>query len=133
MRVLLVALAIAGCSKKAADNGPPCPVVVDHMVVVIKEGIKGHESVNLGDRQQMITQCENRKMSAAERRCMATAKDLAQLASCRPAKSPPPGPPPNTPPPPPSPPAAAAPPPSAPTPTAPAPTGEPAQPAGSAG
>jgi hypothetical protein len=93
MRALFVVLAVisaSACSKKAEDKGPACPEVVDHMVVVMREGLKGHESVNLGDRTQMIEQCEKRKMSAAERRCMATAKDLAALASCRPKKAPPP-------------------------------------------
>lgn len=90
MRVLLLVLVlpfVAGCSKKA-DNGPACPEVVDHMVIVMKEGLKGHESVNLGDRQQMITQCEQRKMSPSVRRCLATAKDLVALSSCRPATAP---------------------------------------------
>jgi hypothetical protein len=93
MRALFVVLAVisaTACSKKAEDKGPACPEVVDHMVVVMRAGLKGHESVNLGDRTQMIEQCEKRKMSAAERRCMATAKDLAALASCRPNKTPPP-------------------------------------------
>jgi hypothetical protein len=96
MRVPLATLALVltlGCSKKA-DNGPACPEVVDHMVEVMKAGLKGHESVNLGDRGQMITQCEQRKMSPDVRRCMATAKDIKALASCRPATAtpPPPGP-----------------------------------------
>jgi hypothetical protein len=92
MRVLLLALLVAsGCSKKKAeDNGPACPEVVDHMVKVMREGLKGHESVNLGDRDQMIDQCEKRNMTAQERRCMLTAKDLGALASCRPNKQPPP-------------------------------------------
>ena len=93
MRALLVVLAVisaSACSKKAEDKGPQCPEVVDHMVIVMREGLKGHESVNLGDRTQMIDQCVKRNMSAAERRCMATAKDLAALASCRPKKTAPP-------------------------------------------
>jgi len=93
MRALLFLLVLpfaSGCSKKKVDNGPACPEVVDHMVEVMKAGLKGHDSVNLGDRNQMIKQCEDRKMSAEMRRCMATAKDLAQLASCRPV-TPPPG------------------------------------------
>jgi hypothetical protein len=92
MRVLPALLALVltvGCSKKS-DNGPACPEVVDHMVVVMKAGLKGHESVNLGDRTQMITQCEQRKMSPSMRRCMLDAKDLPALASCRPATGAPP-------------------------------------------
>jgi hypothetical protein len=119
MRVQLASLALVltlGCSKKS-DNGPACPEVVDHMVVVMKEGLKGHESVNLGDRGQMITQCEQRKMSPSVRRCLATAKNLEALASCRPAPS---GPPPSAAPP-------------QPLPTRPLPTGSAAPAAGSAG
>jgi hypothetical protein len=85
----LVLPLVAGCSKKA-DNGPACPEVVDHMVIVMKAGLKGHESVNLGDRQQMITQCEQRKMSPSVRRCLATAKDIVAMSSCRPATGTPP-------------------------------------------
>jgi hypothetical protein len=92
MRALLFVLVlplVAGCSKKA-DNGPACPAVVDHMVDVMKAGLKGHESVNLGDRGQMITQCEQRKMSPSIRRCMLAAQNLEALASCRPATGAPP-------------------------------------------
>jgi hypothetical protein len=88
MRALVALLAVGltlGCSKKKADDGPACPEVVDHMVIVMKAGLKGHESVNLGDRSQMITQCEQRKMPPSVRRCLATAKDLVALSSCRPA------------------------------------------------
>lgn len=86
MRALLLVLTLAACSKKAdtSDKGPACPEVVDHMVTVMRQGLTGHAGVDLGDRDQMIAQCEARRMSATERRCMATAKDLGQLASCRP-------------------------------------------------
>jgi hypothetical protein len=85
MRALLLVLTLTACSKKTAtDTGPACPDVVDHMVIVMRQGLTGHSGVDLGDRQQMIAQCEARHMNATERRCMATAKDLAQLASCRP-------------------------------------------------
>lgn len=87
MRALLIALVLAtGCAKKKADPGPSCAQVVDHMMVVMKQGMAGHDSVELANRQQMIDQCEQRKLSAKERRCMAEAKDLSALASCRPAK-----------------------------------------------
>jgi hypothetical protein len=85
MRALLVTsllAALAACSKP--DNGPGCPAVVDHMLEVMKAGLTGHDSVALGDREQMIQQCEQRKMTPAERRCLAAAKTLSDLATCRP-------------------------------------------------
>ena len=88
MRALLVsALFAVGCSKSAKpDVGPACPDVVDHMLVVMKQGLTGHDTVALGNREQMIAQCEQRKMTAAERHCLADAKTLADLSTCRPAK-----------------------------------------------
>lgn len=95
MRFMLLALlvAAAGCSKKEkADPGPPCDQVVDHMLVVMKQGLTGHDDLALGNKKQMVEQCESRKLSAKERRCLLEAKDLAGLASCRDAKAPEPAP-----------------------------------------
>ena len=89
MRALLLAtslLAVTACKK--ANDGPACPAVVDHMLEVMKAGLTGHDSLALGNRDQMIQQCEQRKMSATERRCLANAKTLGDLASCRPNKAP---------------------------------------------
>ena len=87
MRGFLVAFVfLLGCkqdAKKPVDTGPACPEVVDHMLVVMKQGLTGHDGVQLGNRQQMIDQCEQRKMSADERTCLRAAKTLAELASCR--------------------------------------------------
>jgi hypothetical protein len=83
-RALILALAVAlgGCANKKADPGPACPAVVDHMLAVMKQGLTGHDAVDLGNRKQMIEQCEARNMSAAERRCLVEAKDLSALAAC---------------------------------------------------
>lgn len=91
MRATLFALLVvasAACAKKSEPPPPACPEVVDHMLVIMKQGLTGHDSVNLGNRQQMIDQCEARKLSATERRCMLGAKDLTALASCRPRPAP---------------------------------------------
>ena len=59
MRVLVVAVFVIACSsskKKPEDKGPECPQVVDHMLVVMKGGLTGHDSMALGNRDQMIAQ-----------------------------------------------------------------------------
>jgi hypothetical protein len=85
--VLVTVASLAACSKKdKLDAGPACPKVVDNMLVVMKKGYPGHDAVELANRDQMITQCEQRKMSAKERTCLAEAKDLNDLATCRSTK-----------------------------------------------
>jgi hypothetical protein len=79
---LAMVIALGGCANKNADPGPACPAVVDHMLAVMKQGLTGHDAVDLGNRKQMIEQCEARDMSAAERRCLVAAKDLSALAAC---------------------------------------------------
>jgi len=91
--LLLVAILATGCSKSSKpDPGPSCDQVVDHMLVVMKQGLTGHDDLALGNKKQMVEQCESRKLSAKERRCLLEAKDLAGLASCRDAKPPEPTP-----------------------------------------
>jgi hypothetical protein len=75
-------IALGGCASKKADPGPGCPAIVDHMLAVMKQGLTGHDAVDLGNRKQMIEQCEGRNMSAANRRCLVAAKDLTALAAC---------------------------------------------------
>jgi len=83
MRATLFALLAVVAACKKADPPPACPQVVDHMLEVMKTGLTGHGNLELGNRKQMIDQCEQRKLSATERRCMLAAKDLPALASCR--------------------------------------------------
>lgn len=86
MRALLLSFLLLGCSSKKADDGPACPKVVDNMLVVMRQSMAGHKSVELANRDQMIAQCEARKMTAKERTCLAAAKDVMGLANCREAK-----------------------------------------------
>lgn len=86
----LLVLAAAACSKKAADKvdtGPTCDQVTDRVLEIMKSGLTGHGNVEMGNKKQMVDQCEARKMSAEQRKCMVAAKDVTQLASC---SSPPP-------------------------------------------
>jgi len=89
MRAALFALVVltgTACSKKAQQEPPPsCDKVVDHMLLVMKQGLTGHGDLELANKKQMVDQCEARKLSTAERKCMLAAKDLASLAACRPA------------------------------------------------
>jgi hypothetical protein len=48
----------------------------------MKSGLTGHGNVEMGNKKQMVEQCEARKMSAAQRTCMVAAKDVTTLASC---------------------------------------------------
>src|SRR5690349_1197009 len=71
-----------------ADSGPSCTQVTDHMLEVTKQEIAGHGDELLGQRRQMIEQCETRKMTADQRRCLVAAKDMAGFAACRAGKAP---------------------------------------------
>jgi hypothetical protein len=87
MRAMLFAIAVLGLAacgskKKKEDAGPSCEQVVDHMLVVMKSGLTGHGSVELGNKKQMLDQCESRKLSAEQRKCMLAAKDVVTLANC---------------------------------------------------
>ena len=44
----------------------------------------GHGDMELGNKKQMVEQCEQRNLTPAQRTCMATAKDLNTLATCTP-------------------------------------------------
>lgn len=116
--VMIAALLVAACNKTKADSGPSCDKVVDHMQELMKQMMPGHDEAALGDRKQMIAQCEQRKMPASVRRCLVDAKTFNDLAACQPQ-----GPAPSTRPAPP------APTPSAPSAPAPAPSASPAPPA----
>ena len=82
-------LALVACKE---DKGPSCPQVVDHMLEVTKQQLPGHDSQALGDRKQMIDECEKRKLSPAMRKCLMAAKTFAGLAECRAKDAPPPQP-----------------------------------------
>ncbi len=56
------------------------------MLQVTKEKLVGHGDMVLGQRTPMIAQCEARKMSADQRRCLMAATDLSMLAACRTGK-----------------------------------------------
>ena len=88
MRWLLgFAVVLGGCSKSTPDDGPPCAAVVDNMIAVTKQQMSNHGGMELQNRKAMIDQCEQRKMSAEQRRCLVGTKDLTGIAGC--VKSPP--------------------------------------------
>ena len=82
--VLAAALLAAACSK--GDSGPPCDKVVDHMMELTKQMMPGHDPESLGNRQQMIDQCKQRKLTGAERKCLVDAKTFNDLGACSKAK-----------------------------------------------
>lgn len=84
MRATLLALLLtSACSKKTSEPPvPTCSQIVDNMLVVMKQGMTGHGGLEMGNREQMVKQCESRKLTPEAKRCMLVAKDLTQLASC---------------------------------------------------
>lgn len=85
----VTAALLAACSKPAPDRGPRCDVIVDNLLAVSKTQLAGHGDMALGDRAAMLAQCEKRNLTAAQRRCLASAKDLTALAGCVPRPAPP--------------------------------------------
>jgi hypothetical protein len=83
MRNLVVAIVLlGGCGK--SDEGPSCDKVVDNMMAVTKQALTGHGNMELQNKQAMVDQCTARKMTAAQRTCLVSAKDLAAIAACSP-------------------------------------------------
>lgn len=80
--LFVVALLACGSSKKKEDPGPTCSQVVDHMLEIMKGGLTGHGNVEMGNRQQMLDQCESRKLTPTQRKCMLAANNIATLANC---------------------------------------------------
>jgi hypothetical protein len=78
---IAIVLAGSGCGK-AADPGPSCGKVVDHMLDIMKSTAGGHGGMNLGGRQQMLNTCEARHMPKATRECLVNSKDITGLANC---------------------------------------------------
>ena len=85
MRWLLL-LALVGCGSK--DDGTTCEKVVENMMTITKQAMPaGHDGMDAGNsKKAMIDQCVARKMSAEQRRCLATAKDVTGMAACTPKK-----------------------------------------------
>jgi hypothetical protein len=91
-RLVVALLLVAACKKD--DPGPPCPQVQDHVLELMKQGLTGHDAVQLGNRKQMIDLCEQRPFSKETRTCLLAAKDLDGLARCQQKPARPPAPPP---------------------------------------
>ncbi len=83
MVAALLAATTAACKKGGSDAGPPCDQVVDHMQLLMKQMMPGHDPAALGNRQQMIDQCVQRKMPADVRRCILAATSFNDLSTCR--------------------------------------------------
>jgi hypothetical protein len=88
MRGFVIAvLVVAGCQSKD-DPGPPCATVVDHLNEVMKQSMPAHAGMELGNHAAMLHQCENRKMSPTERRCLLATKTTTDIAACTTAQAP---------------------------------------------
>lgn len=91
-----LACALPACAKAKPAPDPTCDQVVDNLLAVTKQQLTGHGDLELGNRKAMLDQCEQRALTAAQRRCLATAKDLSAIQACTPRAKPgagsPPGP-----------------------------------------
>ena len=89
-KLVLIVVLLGACAKK--PDGPPCGAVVDNMMAVTKQQMTGHGELEVQNRTVMVEQCEKRNLTAAQRTCLVTAKDLAAIAACTPRPTPKPAP-----------------------------------------
>ena len=83
-RIALALLVCAACPKKAAERVPTCAEVTDSMLKIMQSKYPGHGDMGaMGNREQAIKQCEAGNMTADEKRCIANAKTVDDLAQCR--------------------------------------------------
>jgi hypothetical protein len=75
MLVLTVA-ALAGCKKKQ-EPGPSCRQIVSYMM--------RFRELGTFDERAAIEDCRKQRWTAAQRRCMYSAKDLGEIGKCVPA------------------------------------------------
>jgi len=88
-RIALVFLLCAACSKKAAEKVPTCAEVTANMLKIMQTKYPGHGDMGaMGNREQLIQQCEARKIPATEKRCIVAAKTEDDLGQCRRASLP---------------------------------------------
>jgi hypothetical protein len=79
--LLVMAAALAACGK-AADEGPSCAKVMDHVLDLMKSTQGGHGGMNLGSRDAMVAACEQRHMPKEVRYCLINSKDITGMANC---------------------------------------------------
>jgi hypothetical protein len=85
MRYAVCALLfVAACGGKKAADAPSCEKVVDAMLNVTKQAMPNHGDMEMGNKKQMVAECERRNLSDDQKRCIVGAKDLTALATCTP-------------------------------------------------
>ena len=85
MRYALAALlVVAACGGKKAADAPSCEKGVDSMLALTKQAMPGHGDMEMGNKKQMVAECEKRGLSDDQKRCIVAAKDLNGLAACTP-------------------------------------------------
>ena len=78
MHRLLIVLALAGCQRTTEAPPPTCAAVTKHIATILSSGLQGP-----GD----VAQCEARKLTDAQKRCLLAANTTAQIAACGAGKS----------------------------------------------
>lgn len=77
MRAALLVLLVA-----CGDSGPSCEQMVDHVIAVTKQTTGKEPSADIGDRATQIKKCQDRKIPADTRTCVASAPSLSAIADC---------------------------------------------------
>ncbi|MBA3542543.1 MAG: hypothetical protein H0T79_23205 [Deltaproteobacteria bacterium] len=85
----LVSFGAAACGgTKPADPGPSCEAIMPHLAVVMKQGLTGHGTVEFGNQKRDVLQCQARKLTAEQRRCLMATKTVADISACNAGQSP---------------------------------------------
>lgn len=74
--MLLLVVALGACGKRAKDDGPTCRQIVSYMMRFKEFGAF--------DERSAIAECRKQRWTAAQRKCLYTAKGLDDMMTCIP-------------------------------------------------
>ena len=84
IRAVVFVIALAACQKSEAPV-PDCTVIMKHLESVLKQGVDGH--IMFGTGKADVDECNARKLTDTQKRCLLDAKTTTQVASCNAGKS----------------------------------------------
>jgi hypothetical protein len=91
-RCMWIAIALAlgcGCERKKEDPGPTCEQVADHMNEISRKAYPGHgDMMPASSRKVYVAQCQSRKLTGKQRRCILDAQSIEAMAACMPREKP---------------------------------------------
>ena len=81
MKRAVLLLALIGCK---SEKLPTCTEITDHVLELTQKMYPGHGDMGQhGNRKLMIEQCDARKLTGEERKCIMAAKSTDAVAMCR--------------------------------------------------